>query len=95
MRTIAAGEFKAKCLGLMDEVMVSGQPIRITKRGKVIAWLTPPHEGAAQQPSVDSIFKNLQGMATIVGDPDTWIEPVIPEEEWDHLKQDWSPFNAE
>jgi prevent-host-death family protein len=95
MRTIAAGEFKAKCLGLMDEVQVSGEPIRITKRGKVIAWLTPPRELAAQQPSVDSIFKNLQGMATMVGNPDVWIEPIVPEEEWDHLKQDWSPSNSE
>jgi antitoxin (DNA-binding transcriptional repressor) of toxin-antitoxin stability system len=95
MRTIAAGEFKAKCLGLMDEVLVSGQPIRITKRGKVIAWLTPPREAAAQQLSVDSIFNNLRGIATIVGDADAWIEPIVPEEEWEHLKQDWSPSRAE
>jgi PHD/YefM family antitoxin component YafN of YafNO toxin-antitoxin module len=32
MRTIAAGEFKAKCLGLMDEVQTTGQTVFITKR---------------------------------------------------------------
>jgi prevent-host-death family protein len=88
-----AGEFKAKCLAVMDEVQASGEPIRITKRGKVVAWLTPPGEGQIQKPSVDSIFESLRGMATIVGDPGAWVEPIIPEEEWDHLKPDWSPLS--
>jgi prevent-host-death family protein len=41
MRTIAAGEFKAKCLAVMDEVQATGQPVVVTKRGKPVARLTP------------------------------------------------------
>jgi prevent-host-death family protein len=38
-RTIPAGEFKAKCLALMDEVAATGDEIVITKRGKPVARL--------------------------------------------------------
>ncbi|HEY9786925.1 MAG TPA: type II toxin-antitoxin system Phd/YefM family antitoxin [Candidatus Obscuribacterales bacterium] len=41
VRHIGAGEFKAKCLQLMDEVGKSRKPIVITKRGKPIAKLVP------------------------------------------------------
>ena len=41
IRQIAAGEFKAKCLQLMDDVQRSGQQLVITKRGKPIARLVP------------------------------------------------------
>ena len=95
MRTMPAGQFKAKCLALMDEVQATGETVVVTKRGKVVAWLTPPREERVQQPTVDSIFASLRGLATIVGDPDEWIEPIIPEEEWDHLRPDWSPLTPE
>jgi prevent-host-death family protein len=95
MRTIPAGEFKAKCLGLMDEVQATGETVVVTKRGKVVAWLTPPREEPVKHPTVESIFGNLRGMVTLVGDPDAWIEPIIPEEEWKHLKPDWSPVAPE
>lgn len=35
-----AGEFKARCLELMDRVAVSGDVIVITKRGKAVAQLS-------------------------------------------------------
>ena len=41
MQTIAAGEFKAKCLGLIDEVEATGKTVIITKRGKPMARLLP------------------------------------------------------
>ena len=40
-RTIAAGEFKAKCLKLLDEVAETREPIVITKFGKPVARLLP------------------------------------------------------
>jgi prevent-host-death family protein len=40
-RQIAAGEFKAKCLHLLDEVRQSRQEIVITKRGRAVARLVP------------------------------------------------------
>jgi prevent-host-death family protein len=40
-KTIAAGEFKAKCLHLLDEVAQKRAPLIITKRGKPVAKLVP------------------------------------------------------
>jgi prevent-host-death family protein len=38
---IAAGDFKARCLALLDEVAETGEEIVITKRGKPVAKLAP------------------------------------------------------
>jgi prevent-host-death family protein len=40
-RTVTATDFKAKCLGLLDEVQDSGTEILVTKRGKAVARLVP------------------------------------------------------
>ena len=40
-RTIPAGEFKAKCLALLDEVAASGEELVVTKRGKPVARVAP------------------------------------------------------
>ena len=39
--TLAASEFKAKCLRLLDEVAEQGKSIIITKRGRPIAKVAP------------------------------------------------------
>jgi prevent-host-death family protein len=36
-RTVPAGEFKAKCLQILDEVNRSREPVTVTKRGKPVA----------------------------------------------------------
>jgi prevent-host-death family protein len=41
MRKIPAGQFKAKCLSLMDEVQRTGEEIIITKHGQPVARLVP------------------------------------------------------
>lgn len=41
IRTIAAGEFKARCLALLDEVGNTKLPLLVTKRGRPIAKLVP------------------------------------------------------
>jgi prevent-host-death family protein len=40
-KSIAAGDFKARCLKLLDEVAETGQEIIVTKRGKAVARLVP------------------------------------------------------
>ncbi len=42
MKEIAVSEFKAKCLGLIEEVRKTRKPIRLTRFGKVVAQLVPP-----------------------------------------------------
>ena len=39
--TIGAGDFKAKCLQLLDAVAEHREPLVITKRGKPVAKLMP------------------------------------------------------
>jgi prevent-host-death family protein len=59
---IAAGEFKAKCLHLLDEVQQTRKEIVITKRGRAVARLLPVEE------EVPSIFGRMKGTITILGD---------------------------
>ncbi len=40
-RRISAGEFKARCLRLMDQVSATGERVVITKRGVPVAELGP------------------------------------------------------
>lgn len=48
-KSIPAGEFKAKCLALIDEVSQSRVPLVVTKRGKAIAQVVPLGLTAAQE----------------------------------------------
>jgi prevent-host-death family protein len=61
-RYVAAAEFKANCLRLMDEVARQRRPIIITKRGKPVAKLVP-----VKQESID-LFGYMAGTAKICGD---------------------------
>jgi prevent-host-death family protein len=40
-RVVPAGEFKARCLALLDEVSQTGKPLVVTKRGKPVARVVP------------------------------------------------------
>jgi prevent-host-death family protein len=62
MRVMKAGEFKAKCLMVMDEVAKSGDSVMITKRGKPIAQLSP----VRSKPK--SIVGAMKGRIQILGD---------------------------
>jgi prevent-host-death family protein len=53
--TIPAGQFKAKCLALLDEVAATGRPIIVTKRGKAVAMLVPVDD--APPPLLGSIVR--------------------------------------
>ncbi len=75
-RMIKASEFKAKCLGLMDEVAASGETIIITKNGKPVASLVPT---MPRQPLLGA----MKGMITITGDI---IAPASDPEDWEVLR---------
>ena len=73
MRTeIGAGEFKAKCLGLLDEVQNRRTEIVITKYGKPVAKLVPIKKAPTK------IFGSMKGSVTFMGDI---ISPI--DVEWD------------
>ena len=78
LRQMAAGEFKAKVLGLIDEVNETGRMVVITKRGDPKAALV-----AYPAPNKVSLLGRLQGKYAIHGD---LLEPVFPLEDYDMLK---------
>ena len=41
VRVVPAGEFKAHCLALLDEVNETGEELVITKRGRPVARVLP------------------------------------------------------
>lgn len=77
-REIPAGEFKARCLALMDEVQRSGGEYVITKRGVPVARLLPA--AFDRRPLLGS----LKGMASTTGDIVSPLdEPWLAQEGWD------------
>jgi prevent-host-death family protein len=89
MRTMAAGEFKAKCLAVMDEVNSTGEPVLVTKRGKPVARVFPSHDLASRK-GAESIFGCLRHMGTIAGDV---VSSEFTDEEWDRmLNEKWDRF---
>ena len=75
MEEANASTFKAKCLGLLDEVAESGKSYLIYKRGKPVARLVPtsqPEGGYSQQ--------RLAGTVIIVGDV---LEPAVAFDAWE------------
>jgi prevent-host-death family protein len=69
-QVVSATEFKAKCLGLLDEIEQRGTSITITRRGKPVAVLAPAKRKAWKSPA-----NSMKGRAKIVGDivnTDTW-----------------------
>ena len=67
---VAAAEFKANCLRLMDEVARQRRPIIIPKRGKPVAKLVP-----VGTETID-LFGRMAGSIKICGDIVNPIEDV-------------------
>jgi prevent-host-death family protein len=76
--TIPAGEFKAKCLKLLDEVAEKREPLVITKHGKPVAQVVP-----MQLPKTvrKGIVGSMKGSVLWEGDI---ISPI--DVEWDAMK---------
>lgn len=72
--TVPAGEFKSKCLKLLDEVAETRVTLVITKHGKPVAQVTPvPDQG--------DLFGRMKGSVKILGDI---ISPL--DVEWEAMK---------
>lgn len=74
MRIIAASEFKAKCLALIDEVGTQGGRVVISKHGKPMAELIHYTEVESGYPQ-----ETLYGSVSIAGEIES---PVIPASDW-------------
>ena len=78
-RVIAATEFKAKCLALLDEVEEHGGTITVTKRGRPVATLS-----RAKKPAFRSSAGILAGKLEITGDTVNFETTEL----WDSLRRD-------
>jgi prevent-host-death family protein len=70
---IAAGQFKAQCLQLMDQVKSTHEEIVITKHGQPVAKLVP-----VDDQSTSSFIGYMKGSVVVTGDI---IEPI--DEDWE------------
>jgi prevent-host-death family protein len=73
-RLISAGEFKARCLALMDEVRDRGGEYVITKRGAAVAKLVPIRQKRRR------LLGSMKGTVRVLGDI---ISPL--DEPWEAL----------
>jgi prevent-host-death family protein len=69
MLDIPISEFKAKCLGLIEQVHKTRQPLRITRHGRPVAEVVPSGPGPRRK-----FLGDMVGTAKIVGDI---VSPVI------------------
>ena len=75
-QTINASEFKAKCLDILDRLAEHElERVVITKRGRIVAVLTPPDDDAT---AIRALHGFMRGSVTIPPGVDL-TEPVADE----------------
>ncbi len=73
--TVNISEFKAKCLGLIDQVYKTRQPLRITRHGRPVAELIPAGPDRKRK-----FLGDMAGTVEILGDI---VSPVIDLDEFE------------
>jgi prevent-host-death family protein len=79
VRSLKASEFKAKCLGVIEEVDRTGEPVTILKRGRPVARLVPAAPTVGRYPQ-----DSLAGTVETVGDI---LAPVLPADSWEATRR--------
>jgi antitoxin (DNA-binding transcriptional repressor) of toxin-antitoxin stability system len=73
--TITASEFKAKCLGLLDQLATHKLTrLSVTKRGRVVAIVTPPDES----PDIRELHGFMRG-SVVAPDGFDFTAPALDE----------------
>lgn len=80
MKEVAISEFKAKCLGILEEVRKTRRPIRVTRFGEPVAEVVPP----SPQKRKGRRMGGMAGTAEIVGDI---VGPTGSLDDWDAWKE--------
>jgi len=78
MKEVAISEFKAKCLGLLEQVRKTKQPIRITRFGKPMAEVVPASPHAA-----GDWIGSMKDKIEILGDI---VSPATDLNDWEALR---------
>ena len=80
MKEVAISEFKAKCLGMLEEVRKTRKPIRVTRFGKPVAEVVP----AKPEKPAERGLGSGAGTAEILGDI---VGPTGSLDDWDAWKE--------
>jgi prevent-host-death family protein len=80
MRTMPAGQFKAKCLAVLDEVQSRREHVVVTKNGKPVAKMVPLELQEGEDPLDSFHFGNIE----IVGDI---LAPLYSDEELESFER--------
>lgn len=76
MKEIAISVFKAKCLGILEEVRKTRKPVRVTRFGEPVAEVVPPSPGKPAGRRLGSMI----GTGRILGDI---VGSISDDSEWD------------
>jgi prevent-host-death family protein len=80
MKEIAISVFKAKCLGILEEVRKTRKPIRITRFGEPVAEVVP----STAEKSKGRRLGSMAGSIKIVGDI---VGPTGSLDDWDAWRE--------
>jgi prevent-host-death family protein len=80
MKEVAISEFKAKCLGILQEVRKTRKPIRVTRFGEPVAEIVP----STAEKSKGRKLGSMAGTMKIVGDI---IGPTGSFDDWDAWRE--------
>lgn len=75
MTDVSISEFKAKCLGLIEQVHKTRQPLRITRHGRPVAELIPAGPDRKRK-----FLGDMAGTVEFLGDI---VSPVIDLDEFE------------
>ena len=78
-KTVAASEFQAKCLRIINEMAEDGEPVTITNRGRPVAVLSPVRQEQAEQ----SIVGAMKGSVLAYDDP---FQPSADPTDWNAVR---------
>lgn len=72
MKEVAISEFKAKCLGILEQVRKTRKPIRVTRFGEPVAEVVPPSATKRGGRKLGSLAGTAEILGDIVGPTGSW-----------------------
>jgi antitoxin (DNA-binding transcriptional repressor) of toxin-antitoxin stability system len=79
MEEIAISKFRATCMAVLKRVLKTGKAVLVTRFGKPVAEVVPPHAPRRPKHWVGS----LAGTGQITGDI---VAPASEEDDWEALR---------
>jgi prevent-host-death family protein len=78
MKEVGISEFKAKCLGILEQVRKTRKPVRVTRFGKPVAEVVPATPKRRQKRRLGSMAGTMKIVGDIVGPIGDWHDWEAP-----------------